>query len=174
MFRIHKPMFTMAVGAVVTFSLSGGRFLKAHCHSDTGKKVPGGDPLNCANPVCADKMSVFKMATEQLTRGQAKASSGNSSAKSSTTSSSASIAVSSVVTTTSVTIQDQNECPLDKNELGRSTWNLLHTIAAYYPEDPSDEMKQAAIAFIDSLAKLYPCPHCAEDFREDIKKNPPR
>lgn len=169
----------MAVGAVVTLSLSGGQFLKSHCHSDTGstsnKKVPGGDPLNCANPVCADKMSVFKMATEQLTRGPAKASSGNSSAKSSTTSSTASIAVSNAVTTTtSVNIQDQNQCPLDKNELGRSTWNLLHTMAAYYPEDPSDEMKQAAVAFIESLAKLYPCPHCAEDFREDIKKNPPR
>src|SRR6185437_12301407 len=29
-----------------------------------------------------------------------------------------------------------HQCPLDKNELGRKSWALLHTIAAYYQERP--------------------------------------
>ncbi|KAH9245089.1 hypothetical protein BASA81_017449 [Batrachochytrium salamandrivorans] len=34
-------------------------------------------------------------------------------------------------------------CPPDSSELGASTWTFLHTMAAYYPESPSVEDKQA-------------------------------
>jgi len=45
------------------------------------------------------------------------------------------------------------ECPVDRDELGRSTWNLLHTTAAYYPEQPDDSDQRLAGAMIQGLAK---------------------
>uniref|UniRef100_A0A0N4ZLU4 Sulfhydryl oxidase n=1 Tax=Parastrongyloides trichosuri TaxID=131310 RepID=A0A0N4ZLU4_PARTI len=65
-----------------------------------------------------------------------------------------------------------NNCPVDKDELGRSTWKLLHTISVYYPDKPSDKNKEDVKKTIESLAEVYPCNHCAEDFRKDIKENP--
>ncbi len=49
----------------------------------------------------------------------------------------------------------------------------LHTIAAYYPEKPSDAEQRAAKEFIASLAVLYPCKHCAADFVVAITESPP-
>eukprot|EP00388_Colpodella_angusta_P026077 GDKK01004435.1.p1 GENE.GDKK01004435.1~~GDKK01004435.1.p1 ORF type:complete len:173 (+),score=35.16 GDKK01004435.1:1-519(+) len=65
-------------------------------------------------------------------------------------------------------------CPLDRNELGRSSWDLLHTMAANYPEEPTEKQKQQMVAFIEALAVFYPCIHCAVDFQESIKISPPR
>ncbi|KAI6191955.1 Sulfhydryl oxidase [Aphelenchoides bicaudatus] len=66
----------------------------------------------------------------------------------------------------------RKDCPVDKDELGRSTWNLLHTMTVYYPEKPSVDEKQAMKSTVESLSKTYPCPHCAEDFRKDLKEHP--
>lgn len=65
-------------------------------------------------------------------------------------------------------------CPADKNLLGLSSWNLLHTISVNYPDTPSDKDKLLMFNFIESLAYLYPCPYCAKDFQESIKISPPR
>ncbi|KAE9550607.1 hypothetical protein FO519_006178 [Halicephalobus sp. NKZ332] len=67
----------------------------------------------------------------------------------------------------------RKDCPVDKDELGRSTWNLLHTMAAYYPENPREQEKKDMKDTIHSMSKTYPCVHCAEDFREDLKQHPP-
>ncbi|KAI1724416.1 phosphoribulokinase / uridine kinase family domain-containing protein [Ditylenchus destructor] len=67
----------------------------------------------------------------------------------------------------------RTDCPLNTDELGRSTWNLLHTMAAYYPDKPNSEEKKNMSDMLTSLSKTYPCPHCAEDFRKDITKHPP-
>lgn len=64
-------------------------------------------------------------------------------------------------------------CPCDKDELGRSSWDLIHTLAANYPDEPSAEMMIKAVSFFESLALLYPCPYCAEDFQKYIKQYPP-
>uniref|UniRef100_A0A7E4UU39 Sulfhydryl oxidase n=1 Tax=Panagrellus redivivus TaxID=6233 RepID=A0A7E4UU39_PANRE len=69
--------------------------------------------------------------------------------------------------------QRRRDCPVDKDELGRSTWNLLHTMAAYYPEKPTETEKETMKTTLDSISKTYPCTHCAEDFRKDLKTNPP-
>lgn len=40
---------------------------------------------------------------------------------------------------------------LSKEELGRHTWALIHSIAASYPLEPDAEHRQALIKFVDSL-----------------------
>lgn len=57
-------------------------------------------------------------------------------------------------------------CPADRLSLGRGTWRLLHTMAAYYPDQPSTQQRQDMHNFITLFSKFYPCPPCAEDFRE--------
>ena len=45
------------------------------------------------------------------------------------------------------------ECPLDREELGRSTWNFLHTMAAYYPDNPTQEQQHDMSSFVK---KIFP------------------
>ncbi|KAJ5070751.1 fad-linked sulfhydryl oxidase alr [Anaeramoeba ignava] len=64
------------------------------------------------------------------------------------------------------------ECPLSKEELGHSTWNFLHTVAAFYPENPSEKDKEYAYALINSIAHLYPCVYCSNHLKNYIENNP--
>ncbi|MES1905973.1 MAG: hypothetical protein MHPSP_003415, partial [Paramarteilia canceri] len=57
----------------------------------------------------------------------------------------------------------QKPCPATTSELGNSTWTFLHSVAAYYPKNPSAEHKQAAKDLLNALLKLYPCVECRED-----------
>lgn len=66
------------------------------------------------------------------------------------------------------------ECPADREELGRQSWTLLHTLAAYYPKRPSKDQKRMAGQFLTALSHLYPCTHCSYYLRESMKSNPPR
>lgn len=58
------------------------------------------------------------------------------------------------------------ECPLDRGELGRSTWNYLHTMAAYYPDKPSQEQQCEMSSFVKLFSKFFPCEDCASHLRE--------
>lgn len=60
-------------------------------------------------------------------------------------------------------------CPPDVEELGRSSWDLIHSIAAVYPDNPSPMQREALFAFLKSLPLLYPCGHCAESLQEEYK-----
>lgn len=74
-----------------------------------------------------------------------------------------------------VTAKNNNpDCPLDKNTLGRNTWSLLHTMAAMYPKQPTQEDKKNMGEFIQLMSVLYPCKHCAHDFQQDIEQSPPK
>ena len=64
-------------------------------------------------------------------------------------------------------------CPVDKDELGRSSWNLLHSIAANYPDSPTELEKKQMKLFFEIFSVIYPCSYCAEDFQNCIKKDPP-
>lgn len=69
-----------------------------------------------------------------------------------------------------------SDCPPDVEALGRSSWTLLHTMAASYPERPSPQQQNDATSFVSSLSKLYPCYSCASDFQEwmRVSRNAPR
>jgi len=51
---------------------------------------------------------------------------------------------------------------------------MLHTVAAYYPDRPSETDKCSARSLVQSLAALYPCSHCKHDFQENVRINPPK
>mmetsp|Transcript_24488 Transcript_24488/g.79942 ORF Transcript_24488/g.79942 Transcript_24488/m.79942 type:complete len:161 (-) Transcript_24488:61-543(-) len=65
-------------------------------------------------------------------------------------------------------------CPADREELGRASWTLLHTLAAYYPDSPTRSQQLHARMLFHALGELYPCRHCAEDLREGMVSRPPR
>uniref|UniRef100_A0A6B2EER8 Sulfhydryl oxidase n=1 Tax=Phlebotomus kandelakii TaxID=1109342 RepID=A0A6B2EER8_9DIPT len=68
----------------------------------------------------------------------------------------------------------RQDCPLDKNELGRSTWGFLHTMAAQYPKAPSQEQQRDMKSFFNHLSTFYPCEYCAKDLRDELKVDPPQ
>ncbi|KAF4468959.1 augmenter of liver regeneration [Fusarium albosuccineum] len=66
------------------------------------------------------------------------------------------------------------DCPPDVEVLGRSTWTLLHSIAAQYPEQPSRGQQSDLLSFVGLFSKLYPCWVCAEDFQGYLKRDAPK
>lgn len=66
----------------------------------------------------------------------------------------------------------RDDCPWDKDTLGRSTWGLLHTIAAQYPEQPTPQQQKDVNGFFSVLSRLYPCEFCARDFQKELKETP--
>ncbi|KAF9436666.1 hypothetical protein BGZ76_003350 [Entomortierella beljakovae] len=65
-------------------------------------------------------------------------------------------------------------CPPDKEILGRATWTFLHTMAAYYPEKPSQMEQSTMKSLLSSFSQFYPCGYCAEHLREEMKVDPPK
>lgn len=47
------------------------------------------------------------------------------------------------------------DCPVDKDLLGNSTWNLLHTISVYYPEKPNQNQQNDIKNLLESLSKVH-------------------
>lgn len=47
-------------------------------------------------------------------------------------------------------------------------------MGAYFPDKPSKEHQEKTRVFVEALALMYPCVHCAEDFQNEVKKSPPR
>ncbi|KAG9233074.1 ERV/ALR sulfhydryl oxidase domain-containing protein [Amylocarpus encephaloides] len=64
-----------------------------------------------------------------------------------------------------------SDCPPDVEQLGRSSWTLLHSITATYPTNPSTSEQRNVSQFMGLFSKIYPCWVCAEDFQEFMAKN---
>lgn len=69
-------------------------------------------------------------------------------------------------------LQQPSDCPPDVEQLGRSSWTLLHSITATYPIRPSQELQQETARFLSTFSKLYPCWTCAQDFQQWLKEDP--
>lgn len=65
-------------------------------------------------------------------------------------------------------------CPPDRYRLGRYSWTLLHSMAAYYPDTPTAEEKKAAEQFLHAFPILYPCKECAHDLQAAMDASPPQ
>ncbi|KAI0827703.1 ERV/ALR sulfhydryl oxidase domain-containing protein [Trametes gibbosa] len=61
-----------------------------------------------------------------------------------------------------------------KAELGRATWKLLHTMTLRYPEDPTQDERDALNNYFHLMSRLYPCGECAAEFQLLLKKYPPQ
>ena len=59
---------------------------------------------------------------------------------------------------------------LTKQEIGRNTWSLLHSIAASYPNEPTKEDKQQITNFLYGLANLFPCKICGNHLLRMLNK----
>ena len=55
------------------------------------------------------------------------------------------------------------ECPLDRQELG---WNFLHRMAAYYPDNPTQQQQSDMITFVKLFSNFFPCECCASHIRK--------
>jgi len=64
-------------------------------------------------------------------------------------------------------------CPPDSKQLGRATWTFLHTMAAYYPDEPSKTQQTEMSTFLDGFSKFYPCHYCADHLQGEMKTRPP-
>lgn len=63
-------------------------------------------------------------------------------------------------------------CPLNRAEVGRASWGYLHTLAAYYPERPTQRQRDEMAELIRLFMKLYPCAYCADRSVEQIEREP--
>ncbi|KAH6653761.1 ERV/ALR sulfhydryl oxidase domain-containing protein [Truncatella angustata] len=99
----------------------------------------------------------------------AKSSIGSKSSSSNTTTAAAAGAA-AVTTGAAATFSIPRDCPPDVEALGRSTWTLLHSIAATYPTQPSVREQSDLKSFMSIFSRLYPCWVCAEDFQSYIAK----
>ncbi|GAA6006526.1 hypothetical protein JCM10207_004962 [Rhodosporidiobolus poonsookiae] len=61
-----------------------------------------------------------------------------------------------------------------KAELGRASWKLLHTMAARFPENPTDDERETFKSFLFLFSRLYPCGECAAEFQSLLRKFPPQ
>lgn len=64
-----------------------------------------------------------------------------------------------------------SSCSADKDELGRGTWKLLHSMAEHI--EPSKNNVDNFHAFLDLLAELYPCSECRVHLKQNLALNRP-
>ncbi|KAG0242067.1 hypothetical protein BGW41_004883 [Actinomortierella wolfii] len=140
---------------------------------------PDGKPCRtCTDWKSWSKLAKTKKATTKENEGRSGSGAKEESAPS-TTAAAAAAATTTTATTTTAGAKDAatdpyQDCPPDREVLGRATWTFLHTMAAYYPDKPSQREQETMKTLLSSFSQFYPCGHCAEHLREEMKKDPPK
>lgn len=133
---------------------------KVYVDPETGKTIPMKDGKPCR--VCVDFKTWSKLEKEK-NKKDSNADSKPAAAK---------IETPKPKEETTTEEWKRNNCPADVATLGRSTWTLLHTMAAYYPEKPSQTEQVSMKTFFESFSEHYPCWFCKVIYigREGKKK----
>ncbi len=119
---------------------------------------------------CEGAMHMFSSFRKLAQQGAGKAGSSNPDASSSTgTSSSSASGRASAAAAGNPASRERLPCPPDTTKLGSATWTFLHTMAAYYPEQPSAAQRSVMRSMMDGLAEFYPCHVCAAHLREQVR-----
>ncbi|KAF9208365.1 hypothetical protein CPC16_006087 [Podila verticillata] len=130
---------------------------------------PDGKPCR----TCTDWKSWSKIG--KAAKNKKESSSSSSNATTATIAAGAAAATATATTTTpSTSFNYEAECPADREVLGRATWTFLHTMAAYYPDKPSALEQSTMKSLLGSFSQFYPCGHCAEHLRQEMKVDPPK
>ena len=137
--------------------------------------MPEPPDKDCVRPACSSKADALRAALGGAQRRAASGASGSAAGGGGSGSGGGTMAAGSAAAAGGKSPADRGStCPADRDELGRQSWTLLHSMAAYYPEVPTAAQRSAAVAFLHALGALYPCEHCAEDLRADLAAAPPR
>jgi len=144
-------------------------------HNTTGK-ITGSD--SCRVPSCSSKMDMFQKSLLVHQKSDQKTINSNNNNNKPTqptrsSSSSQIITKSSNELDTALSSHEDIECPLDKEDLGRASWSVIHTVAAHIPENPTNNEQKHMTQFIESFAALYPCHVCAPEFQQYVRNYPP-
>jgi len=110
------------------------------------------DDYRCRRRVCHDSSAV-----KQLARLQQQLQSMKQTHQSNAPFTTQSISQSDDTNTRTTSTPSQIlQCPPDRTLLGRHSWTFLHSVAAYYPENPTQSEQKMMNRFIESLSKFYP------------------
>lgn len=67
---------------------------------------------------------------------------------------------------------DLDESKMTRKELGNHGWAILHTMAAYFPSDPSPLQLDHAYRFLEYFGEMFPCRTCGSHFLAMLKEYP--
>ncbi|KAG0282161.1 hypothetical protein BGZ98_006890, partial [Dissophora globulifera] len=130
---------------------------------------PDGKPCR----TCTDWKSWNKIGKEKVKKGS-KSNADGAAGGATATAAAAAAGAAVAAGTGSTAFNYEAECPPDKEILGRATWTFLHTMAAYYPDKPSPMEQSTMKSLLSSFSQFYPCGHCAEHLRQEMKVDPPK
>jgi len=147
-----------------------------HTEAPTNAALPPGmvlgpDGKPCRT--CTDWKGWAKIGKAAKNKKESSSSTSNA-ATATNTAGAAAAAAATTTTTPSTSFNYEAECPADREVLGRATWTFLHTMAAYYPDKPSAMEQSTMKSLLGSFSQFYPCGHCAEHLRQEMKADPPK
>jgi FAD-linked sulfhydryl oxidase len=133
---------------------------------------------DCDRPACDDIVSMFQEASRaagaESARSASEASHNIANSKTAAAMPESSTPHTPTKPVTKATHSLDEACPPSSAKLGQSTWTLLHTMAAWYPDEPTTTEQTSMKRFFSALGRFYPCPWCATDFRVNLEERPPQ